>query len=257
MEWILLWLCGFFMHRIMYGIIGIGNKGEAGTDTQDQPKTTPLAKPVTTQEQFDAMVQDRLNRERSKYSDYEDLKKFHAEQLQKQDKHAQEELEKSKKYEEAKKVYETQINQHKELVSKKDAEINDLRINHALINEINKQNGYSEETLALIKNTAVLDANGNVTIKGKDANGIETQLPISEGIKRFLESRPYLVKSTHRAGAGSAGATATQTTATDNFNLSELTSQLSDALNRRDGKKISELNAKIRGQLQAKGVTNL
>jgi hypothetical protein len=254
----LLFVGGFIMHRIMYTILSwhprwegfLGNKGEveAGKETTPEIKFTPEQQKVV-----DHVVETRLARERSKFADYEDLAKFKQEQLQKQDKHAQEELEKSKKYEEAKKLYEGQITQTKELVSKKDAEIQGLRINHALINEISKQNGYSEETLALIKDNAVLDANGSVTIKGKDANGMDVQLPVSEGIKRFLEARPYLIKSTHKQGAGSSGGTPPPAGA--DLDLNTLNSQLAEALNRKDYTKTKELNAKIRGQLQSKGVT--
>lgn len=254
MEWVLLWIAGFLMHRVMYSIVGMNNKGEVEAKTE----TTPTEIKFTPEQQkvVDHAIETRLARERSKFADYEELAKFKQEQLQKQDKHAQEELEKSKKYEEAKKLYEGQINQHKELVSKKDAELNDLRISHALINEINKQNGYAEETLALIKSNAVLDANGSVSIKGKDANGIDTQLPVTEGIKRFLESRPYLIKSSHKAGAGSAGGTPPQAL-NEQINLNELNAQLSDALTRRDYKTVKELNLKIRGQLASKGITNI
>jgi hypothetical protein len=247
-----LFLGGFIMHRVMYAILGFNNRGEVDA----KPEAAPAEIKFTPEQQkiVDHVVSERLAREKAKYADYEELSRFKQEQLQKQDKHQQEELEKAKKYEEAKKLYEGQINQTKELVSKKDAEIQDLRINHALINEINKQNGYSEETLALIKNNAVLDANGNVTIKGKDANGIDIQLPVTEGIKKFLESRPYLIKSSHKAGAGSSGVTATPM-ANDNLNLNDLNQQYADALSRRDYGKIKELTGKIKGQLQAKGVS--
>jgi hypothetical protein len=246
-----LFLGGVLMHRVMYGILGIGNKGEAEVTPPPEIKFTPEQQKVV-----DHVVETRLARERAKYADYEDLSRFRQEHLQKQDKAAQEELEKSKKYEESKKIYETQINQTKELVGKKDAEIQDLRISHSLINEINKQNGYAEETLALVKNTAVLDANGNVLIKSRDANGIEVQLPVGEGIKRFLESRPYLIKSTHKAGAGSSSGTPPPS-ANEAINLNELNMQYAEAMNRRDWKKVQELTAKIRGQLQAKGVQSV
>jgi hypothetical protein len=252
MFWVTLFLMGVLMHRVLFLIIGLDNRGEVETKTETpEIKFTPEQQKV-----IDHAIETRLQREKQKYSDYDELKKFQQEQLQKQDKHQQEELEKAKKYEEAKKMYESQINQHKELVSKKDLELVDLRISHALINEINKQNGYAEETLALIKQQAVLDANGSVTIKGKDANGIETQLPVSEGIKRFLEARPYLIKSSHKAGAGSSGGTPTPIPA-ETLNLNELNAQYADALTRRDYKRVKELTEKIRGQLQAKGVTSV
>jgi hypothetical protein len=243
-----LFLGGFLMHRLMYILLGLGNRGEAETPPPEV-KFTPEQQKV-----IDHAIETRLSREKAKYADYEELSKFKQEQLQKQDKHAQEELEKSKKYDEAKKLYETQINQHKELVSKKDAELQDLRINHALINEINRQNGYSEETLALIKTNAVLDSSGNITIKGKDANGIDVQLPVAEGIKKFLESRPYLIKSTHKPGAGSSGGTSTPAGA-ETVDLNTLNAAYAAALNRKDYKAVKEITGKIRNQLQEKGVT--
>jgi hypothetical protein len=252
-------LGGTLMHRVMYAILRSNRKHKALLDIRGEVevKENPAPEIKFTPEQqkvVDHVVETRLARERSKFADYEELSKFKQEQLQKQDKHQQEELEKSKKYEEAKKLYESQINQTKELVSKKDQEIQDLRINHALINEINKQNGYSEETLALVKQSAVLDSTGNIAMKGKDANGIDVQLPISEGVKRFLEARPYLIKSTHKAGAGSSGATPTPQMA-ENASLSDLTTQYSEALTRRDYAKVKELTTKMKSQLQTKGVT--
>lgn len=254
MQWICLWLAGFLMHRIMYGIIGFGNRGEVASKEPELPKVTDIKLDAEQQKILDSIISHRVSEIKARYNDYDELKKFQQEQLQKQDRHQQEELEKSKKYEEAKKLYENQINQTKELVSKKDSEIQDLRINHALINEINKQNGYSEETLALIKQSAILDSNGSVTIKSKDANGMDTQLPVAEGIKKFLESRPYLIKSTHKAGAGSSGGTPPTGIASMQENLGDITAQYQDALNRRDSQKVKELTTKMRGQLHSKGV---
>jgi hypothetical protein len=249
---------GTIGHLLMYWSLSIGNKGEVDATTGKEKegdgaagdtKFTPEQQKV-----IDHVVETRLARERAKYADHDELLNFKKEVLQKQDKHAQEELEKAKKYDEAKKGFETQINQHKELVSKKDAEIGDLKVSHALINEINKQNGYAEETLAMIKQTAVLDANGNVTIKAKDSNGIDIQLPIAEGIKKFLEARPYLVKSTHRAGAGSGAGTQQQAANNDQISLNELNEEYAKAMNARDWKKVQEITQKIRGQLKTKGV---
>ncbi len=57
------------------------------------------------QAQVDAIVQDRLAREKSKYSDYEDLRKFKSEHQQAQDAQQLKLLEEQKKYDEALKIH--------------------------------------------------------------------------------------------------------------------------------------------------------
>lgn len=204
------------------------------------------------QKAVDHIVEARLARERAAKADYEDLRRFKEESLKQQDAKAQRELEEQKKYEEAKKGYEGQVNQHKEIISKKDQEIIDLKITHALTGEVSNQNGYIEETLALMRSSAVL-VDGKTYIKTKDANGIDVQLPVGEGVKRFLESKPHLVKSNFKSGAGAtgSGATGNQAPAED---LNTLSKQLSEAMTRGDQKTMNDLNKKIRTQLSVRGV---
>ena len=188
--------------------------------------------------------------EKTKYGDYEELRKFKDEQLKLQDNKAQQELENQKKYEEAKKGYENKLTELSGVVSKKDQEIIDLRINHTLTNEINRQNGYTEETLALIKSQTSLDANGNVVMKVKDANGIEQTIQAVEGVKKLLESRPYLIRSTHKAGSGTGSGAGTSETLNNNVqDLTSLNSEYQRAFYSGDLKKANEVKAKIKNKM--------
>lgn len=223
---------------------GAGGNGEIKFDTEQQ--------------QFiDKLIDRRVNEIKSRYSDYDELRKFKTENEKQLEAKAQRDLEDQKKYEEAKKGYEATVNQHKELLSKKDQEIVDMRITHNLLNEVSKQNGYAEEALALLRSSAALDSNGNVFIKGKDANGIDTQLPVSEGIKKFLEARPYLVRSTHKPGGGTPPGTPPQggngSAGAEDHNT--LNREYMDALNRGDFKKSREIKIKINQLLAMKGVS--
>jgi len=194
--------------------------------------------------------------ESTKYRDYDELQKFKQEHLKEQDAKAQLELEQARKYDEAKKGYETKLNEFGQLVSKKDMEINDLKVSHNLTNEIVRQNGYTEETLALVKMNAVLDANGNVVIKSKDANGMDITVSVADGIKKVLEARPYLVKSTHKAGAGTssgAGGTTDKGGAGQGADdLMTLNSQMQEAMRVGDFKLTNDLKQKIRLKMQAR-----
>lgn len=225
------------------------NKGEEAV--KEAVKETVTFTPEQ-QKSVDHIVEARLSRERAAKADYEELKKFREETLSKQDAHKQKELEEARKYDEAKKGYEGQVNQYKDVVSKKDQEIIDLKIGHNLTNEISKQNGFIEETIALLKSSAVL-IDGNVFIKTKDANNIDVQLPIGEGVKRFLESKPHLVKSNFKSGGGSATGSTGDTKGEET--LTELNNQMSKAISQGDEKAKNELNKKIRAKLNAQKTT--
>lgn len=241
-----------FYRRVM-----LCNSGESITDTKIDGQGVGDLKFTDEQQKFiDKVIDRRVNEVKSKFTDYDDLRKFKSEHDKVRELQTQKELEEQKKYDEAKKTYETQINQHKDLLSKKDLEINNLRIEHKLINEIAANNGYAEESLALLKSSAILDSNGNVVIKGKDANGFDTQLPVGEGVKRFLESRPYLVKSTHKAGAGTASAAGNAGTGdgktTDHSSLNK---ELFEAQSRGDFKRAAEIRSQLKQILASKGVS--
>lgn len=180
-----------------------------GTEGDDKGGDGGIKFTEEQQKFVDKLIDRKYAEIKTKYGDYDDLKKFKDQHSKDLEIKQQKELEEQKKYDEAKKGYETKLIDLNGLVTKKDQEINDLRINHVLTNEITRQNGYAEETLALIKSQTSLDANGNVVMKIKDANGIDQTIPVADGVKKLLESRPYLVRSTHKQGSGTGSGTGT------------------------------------------------
>lgn len=255
-------MADFFVNK--YG--RFNNRGEVATGTaaagtaagagEGDGKGKGAGTGTFTQEQVNDIVAQRVARERAQFGDYDELRKFREEHNAAQEKLKQEELVKAKKFEEAQKGYETTITQHKDLIGKKDGEIRDLKIGYALAAEITAQNGYVEEVAAMIKASVEMDDKGVITIKSRDTNGLETKVPIAEGIKKFLTEKPHLVKSTHRAGAGSgagegAGAGGGQAGAQD---LAALNAELVKAMNTGDLKKVAEIKAKIKSGLGDKGV---
>ena len=101
----------------------LSNRGEASTEVKfDEAQ----------QKAVDAIVQERLARERNKFGDYDELKKFKTEYEKQQESKTQEELIKQKKFEEAENTYKNKLNEYGTVLSKKDQEIQDLKINYAL-----------------------------------------------------------------------------------------------------------------------------
>ena len=207
------------------------------------------------QSQVDAIVQDRLARERSKFADYDDLKKFKSEFEKSQDAKQLQLLEEQKKYQEAKDSYEKKIGEFQGIVTKKDSEISDMKIGNSLITEITKQNAYAEEAMALLRSQAVFDKEGNIRIKGRDANGLEVLNSVEEGVKKFLEGRPHLIKATKKEGGGTGGGQGTAAGAGAGAeDLDTLNAELIEAQRAQDYKKAGEITKKIRAKLTAQGV---
>jgi len=227
----------------------MAEEGKKDTEVKQEEK-------LLTQAQVDAIVQDRLAREKSKYSDYEDLRKFKTEHEKNLEAATQKELEAKKEYEKLKEGWTKKEQEYAGVITKKEAEITDMRIGSSLMGEIVKQNAYAEETMALIKQQAVFDKEGNIRIKGRDANGLEVMDSVEEGIKKFLTQRPHLVRATQKAGggtgAGGAGAGAGAGTGGDDLNT--LNEELLQATKVRDYKRVGELRMKISAVLAAKGI---
>jgi len=203
-----------------------------------------------TQDKVDAIVQDRLARERAKYPDYDTLVKFKTDYEKTLDAKTQKELEDKKEYEKAKEGWQKKDQDQLGLIAKKDLEITDMKVGSALMNEIMKQNAYPDETMALLKGQAVFDKEGNIRIKGRDANGLEIMDSIEEGLKKFLTQRPHLVKVQQKAGGGTgAGGTGGAGAGAGAEDLNSLNAELQQAQQRGDTKKINELKVKIRAIL--------
>lgn len=200
---------------------------------------------VFTQDQVNAfLAQDRRNVE-SKLSEYEVLQKKVIEFEKITNEKAQRELESAKEYEKAKETYQKQIQERDGLLTQKDSVITDMKIGSALMTEIVRQNAYAEETMALIKQQAVFDKEGNIRIKGRDANGLEVMHSVEEGIKSFLTQRPHLVKATKTGGAGTGSGSTPTGVGQGGDDLNSLNAAFLTAQSRGDYKSIKELKVKM------------
>ena len=210
-----------------------------------------------TQEDMDRVVQERLGREKTKYVDYDDLKKFKDEHAKNEDVQKQKDLESSKNYEELKKGWtEKEANFNKALIEK-DAAFNSLRIDNALGAEVAAQNAYPEAK-EVLKTLVTLSDDGTPQMEGKDQVGNKVAIALTEGVKKFLEERPHLVKASGSGGggtppAGGGGAGGAGAGSADE--LSDLNTQYMQAVNQRNPKLAGELKAKIQGYFTQKNIS--
>jgi len=234
-----IWLLGLVANLGLLRILN-NRRGEAGGEDKSADKSGEKLLP---QSAVDAIIGERVAREKAKFADYDDLKKFKTEHEKNLELATQKDLESRKEYDKAKEGWNAKQQELVNLVTTKDNEIKDMRLRTTLMGEIVRQNAYPDEVMALVKEKAVFDAEGNIRIKDRDANGLEVQYSVEEGIKNFLTPRPYLVKATKPNGAGTlpnnlgAGAGVQD--------LSTLNAELQSAMQRGDRKAISELKPKI------------
>lgn len=211
----------------------------------DEQKEVKAEEKLLPQSQVDAIVQDRLARERAKFANYEDLVKFKNEHEKKIEEATQKELEARKEYDQLKTGLLNKEKEYQAVISKKEAEISDMRVSGSLQTEIAKQNAYAEETMALLKSQAVFDKEGNIRIKGRDANGLEVLHSVEEGVKQFLTLRPHLVKANVRIGGGTPPATSPGEVITS----TDLSNDLLAAHARGDHKAVRELKTKLQASI--------
>lgn len=245
----ILWVMGLLANIGMLAILK-SNRGEAGAEDSTKAAEAAIALAekagikLLPQSQVDAVVQERLARERSKYFDYDDLKKFKTEHEQNAAAATEKDLLARKEYDKAKETWNIEQQRLTGLVTEKDKALTDMRIGTALMGEINKQNAYAEETMALIKSQAVFDEQGNLRIQGIDKNGTKVLHSVEEGIKNFLTQRPHLVKAQQRAGGGTPpGNTGGAGAGVQDLNA--LNGELQAAMNRGDRKAVGEIKTKI------------
>lgn len=179
-----------------------------------------------------------------KFSDYEDLKKRVAEIDKAKTESENKEMEAKKEYEKLKESWQGKEKEYQKIVSEKEQGIRDMRIMGALNEEIIKQNAHAD-TVKLIRESASIDDKGNITIKGKDANGMDKELPVADGVKAFLKERPYLVKAGGQGGSGTPPGGGNPG-GNGNGNQPDLADQLMAARRAGDFKKVLELKNQIR-----------
>jgi len=199
--------------------------------------------PKFTQQDLDKHIQDRLARERQKYQDYEDLKKFRDEHETLAQQQQQKELEARKEYDTLKQKWDEEKKQYTTILSQKDQEVQNMKIHNSLYNEAMKNSAYPD-AVDLIKSQAFVDKDGSIKIKGRDSNGMETNLSVEEGVKQFLDQKPYLVKSQGRSGAGTGSAVLPGSNQGDR-NLAE---ELQQAMQSGDRKRVAEIKQTIRSK---------
>lgn len=223
-------------------------EGETGGEVKFTPEQ---------QTAIDKIINSRVGEIKGKYDgmtkEYEQLKQFKTEYEKSQEQRSQEELVKAKKYEEAEGTYKKQIGELSGKLTAKDQEIQNIKIDHSLSIEIGKQNGFTEETLAMIRSSAIVDANGQVLIKTKDANGVDQTVPVADGVKKFLTERPHLVRSSHSNGSGSGagGKDGSGSGGEQGEDLASLNAQLATAMKSRPDGANLKLRAELRGKIQA------
>lgn len=263
---IILFSTGIVWHLIMRKSMDIGmairamfsnerGEVEAGGEGGGEVKFTDAQ-----QKHIDKLIAAKAADYHSKLSplqkQLEELGKFKTEFEKSQEQKNQEDLVKQKKYEEAEGNYKKQINEFSGKLSAKDQEIQDLKINHALTNEISRQGGFTEESLAMIRGNATIDAQGNIVIKSKDANGADITVPVADGVKKLLTERPHLVKSSFKGGGGTGSGQGDggqgSGGGTGEESLEALNAKYAEALKGTDLKLRSELKGKIQAALNKK-----
>jgi len=179
--------------------------GDKETFTADEVKTL-VEKQIDglIQPKIDGIVQTRLSQQARQFEGYEELKKFKTEHETQAANDEKKKLEDQGKYDEALKAVNIKVDDLNNVILTKDNTINAMMIGSALTTEIIAQGGYLEETLAMLKASAELK-DGVVTIKSKDANGIDQSFSVTDGVKSFLEKRPHLIKANANAGGGDTG----------------------------------------------------
>jgi len=209
------------------------------------------------QPKIDSIVTSRLAQQARKYENYDELALFKTEHENKTAADEQVRLEAAGKYEEALKANNAKLEELSGVIQSKDTAINSMKINNALTNEIVKQGGYLEESLAMLNASAQLK-DGIVVIKGKDANGLDKDFAVTDGVKSFLEGRPHLVKTNVNTGGGDSGAgvgSAGNGSAGEGSDLTSLNALLTKQIYANDGKGIQDTKAKIRALATQQGIT--
>lgn len=203
-----------------------------------------------TQADLDRVVQDRLNRDRAKYNDYDDLKKQVTEFKQYKEGLTQQEMEKKQEYEKLKDGWVTRENEYKQKLNEATLQVQSERVDNALTNEILKKNAYPD-AVALLKPMVKYNEDGSISVRGKDANGTETDLSMDQGVEQFLKDRPYLVKGSGQGGAGTGNSGGSgETSGSEN-----LAQQLQNAMAVGDRKLVGELKQKIRAKHSGQAMT--
>lgn len=184
--------------------------GNEGVDQPtEQVESMEQSTKTFSQDELDAIVEQRLMRERKKYE-----KKLEGVDLDEArrllDEKQKAEIERQKEKGEFEKVLQ-------QLAEKKDSEISqyktklqEIQVDGALINAASQNNAVSpDQVVALLKNKTRLGDDGSVEILDKDGsvryNDSGTPMSVNELVSEFLTANPHFVKASP-SGTGSKGA---------------------------------------------------
>lgn len=216
----------------------------------DEAKPAQVTFTEEQQKVMNSIIDKRIGETKAKYADYDDLKNKVTEYNKQQEQLTQKQLEEKNQYEELKKGWAGKEEQYKGLLGQKDSELKSERVANRLSIEISKQNAYPT-AIDLVKSNAVYKDDGSIVIKGKDSNGIATELSVEEGVKQFLKEHAYLVKAGNMGGAGTGGSGSSN--GASGAGLDEgLSAEFQAAQNSGDRVKANELAQKIKSRLQSK-----
>ena len=236
------------MHLGMFSIL-FNNRGEAGAG--DPPPPPPPEKKFT-QEDMDRTIGERIGRERAKYSGYDDLVKYKSDNESKLEVNDQKNKEERQEYDQLKKDWNVKEENFNKAIDEGKKKYADLRIDNALSVAINANNAYPEASHSL-RNLVVIGEDGIPKMKIKDEIGNDAYLDLTEGVKKFLVDKQYLVKGAAVNGSGtppaSGGGGAGDPGGLDEWNAQLMKLQGKNLGNSKEGK---ELKAKIAASLATK-----
>lgn len=200
--------------------------------TVEEPETKPDTKTLT-QEEVNAIIADRLDRERKKYADYDELREKAAQYEKEAEERRLAELSEKERAEELAKKYESE---REDLAAQLEAfkkQVEEEKVRNAFITKAQAAGiAYIDDAHALADLSAV-----KVT-----ANGVEG---VDEVIAALIENKPFLL-----AQKGEAKGIGGPSNPGGGGELKSLEAQLEDARKEKNMSKVIELSNKIKGLIK-------
>lgn len=185
----------------------MGNEGVE--QTADAVEATEQSTKAFSQEELDAIVEQRLMRERKKYEKkLEGVDLDEARRLLEEKQQA--EIERQKEKGEFEKVLQQLAEKKDNEISQYKTKLQEIQVDGALINAASQNNAVSpDQVVALLKSKTRLGEDGSVEILDNDGsvryNDSGTPLQVNDLVSEFLTANPHFVKASP-SGTGSKGA---------------------------------------------------
>ena len=185
----------------------MGNEGVE--QTADAVEATEHSTKAFSQEELDAIVEQRLMRERKKYEKkLEGVDLDEARRLLEEKQQA--EIERQKEKGEFEKVLQQLAEKKDNEISQYKTKLQEIQVDGALINAASQNNAVSpDQVVALLKSKTRLGEDGSVEILDNDGsvryNDSGTPMQVNDLVSEFLTANPHFVKASP-SGTGSKGA---------------------------------------------------